>query len=142
MKHELNLKWLENMAFESNIDDHIITLDASEEAGGENRGPRPKKMMLLALAGCTGMDVVSILKKMRVDIKDLNVKVEGELTDEHPMYYKHMKIIYEFTGNDLPFDKLEKAVNLSSEKYCGVQALYKLAIPVETEIIIYNKKNL
>ncbi len=134
MTHEINLGWKEGMAFETTIDGHTITLDTSIENGGTDLGPRPKKLMLIALAGCTGMDVVSILKKMRVDYDTLNVKVEGELTDEHPMYYKSMKIIYEFKGHDLPMDKLEKAVSLSGERYCGVQALYKMAIPVTTEI--------
>lgn len=136
MTHEINLGWKEGMAFETTIDGHTITLDTSIENGGTDMGPRPKKLMLIALAGCTGMDVVSILKKMRVDYEALNVKVEGDLTDEHPMYYKSMKIIYEFKGNDLPIDKLEKAVSLSGERYCGVQALYKMAIPVTTEIRI------
>ena len=134
MKHEIDVKYEAGMAFSADLDGHKITLDASPEVGGEDKGPRPKKKMLLDLAGCTGMDVDSILKKMRVDYDGLNIKVEGELTEEHPKYYKSMKIIYEFAGKDLPMDKLEKAVNLSGEKYCGVQALYKMAIPVETEI--------
>ena len=136
MTHEINLGWKEGMAFETNIDGHFLTLDTSAENGGADLGPRPKKLMLVALAGCTGMDVVSILKNMRVEYHSLNIKVEGELTEEHPMYYKSMKIIYEFSGSDLPLDKLEKAVSLSGERYCGVQALYKLAIPVTTEIRI------
>ncbi|MFB6320020.1 OsmC family protein [Saccharicrinis sp. FJH54] len=136
MKHEINLSWDEGMSFTTDLDGHKLTLDASPEVGGQDKGPRPKKLMLVSLAGCTGMDVVSILKKMRVEYDSLNIKVEGESTEEHPKYYKSMKVIYEFKGNDLPLDKLQKAVNLSSEKYCGVQALYKMAIPVETEIRI------
>jgi putative redox protein len=136
MKHEINLSWDEGMSFTTDLDGHKLTVDASPEVGGQDKGPRPKKLMLVSLAGCTGMDVVSILKKMRVEYESLNIKVEGDSTEEHPKYYKSMKVIYEFKGKDLPLDKLQKAVNLSSEKYCGVQALYKMAIPVETEIRI------
>ncbi len=135
-KHEVKIKWLENMAFEADVNGHKITLDASEAAGGENRGPRPKPLMLAALAGCTGMDVVSILKKMRVEIDVFNVVVEGSLSEEHPKQYTQMRVIYEFKGNDLPMDKLEKAINLSEERYCGVSAMYKKAFGITTEIRI------
>ena len=134
MKHEIDLSWDEGMAFSTDLDGHKLTLDASPDVGGQDKGPRPKKLMLVSLAGCTGMDVVSILNKMRVQYNGLNIKVEGELNEEHPKYYKSMKVIYEFKGKDLPMDKLEKAVNLSAEKYCGVQALYRMAIPIESEI--------
>ncbi|MFB6343313.1 OsmC family protein [Saccharicrinis sp. FJH2] len=134
MKNEINLSWDEGMAFSTDLDGHKLTLDASPEVGGQDKGARPKKLMLVSLAGCTGMDVVSILNKMRVQYDGLNIKVEGELTEEHPKYYKSMKVTYEFKGKDLPMDKLEKAVNLSAEKYCGVQALYRMAIPIESEI--------
>ncbi len=69
------------------------------------------------------MDVVSILNKMRVDIEDFNVTVEGELTEEHPKYFHTITVTYTFKGKDLPMDKLEKAVNLSQERYCGVSAM-------------------
>ncbi len=134
MKTNIDLKWIENMAFESVVNGHTIRVDANEESGGNDSGARPKPLMLVALAGCTGMDVVSILKKMRVTYDDLTISVEAELTEEHPKYYKEMKVIYHFWGNDLPLDKIEKAVNLSEERYCGVSALYKLAIPVTFEI--------
>ena len=118
MLHEVNLKWDEGMAFTTELDGHKLTLDANTESGGSDKGPRPKKLMLLALAGCTGMDVVSILKKMRVEYDYLNIKVEGDSTEEHPKHYQSMKVIYEFKGKNLPMDKIEKAVSLSSEKYC------------------------
>ncbi|MDG5799534.1 OsmC family protein [Marinilabiliaceae bacterium ANBcel2] len=136
MKSDVTIKWQENMAFETEMDGHKLIIDASPEVGGENKGPRPKPFMLLALAGCTGMDVVSMLKKMRVKFDNLEIKVEGELSEEHPKTYKNMKVIYEFSGKDLPQDKLQRAVDLSEEKYCGVSALYKEVIPIETEIKI------
>ncbi|MFW5774371.1 MAG: OsmC family protein, partial [Tangfeifania sp.] len=91
-------------------------------------------LMLAALAGCTGMDVVSILKKMRVDVKDFNVTVEGDLTEEHPKQFSKMHVIYEFKGKNLPMDKLRKAVNLSEERYCGVSATYRKAMEITSEI--------
>lgn len=136
MKHAIDLEWKKAMSFESELDGHKMTIDTSEEGGGNDSGPRPKKLMLLALAGCTGMDIISILKKMKVTPSYFNIKVEANVTEEHPKHYSDMKIIYEFKGDDLPMKQLEKAVNLSSEKYCGVQALYKMAIPVSTEIRI------
>ncbi len=135
-KQEVKVNYLENMAFEADVNGHKIVLDAAEPVGGENRGPRPKPLMLTALAGCTGMDVVSILKKMRVKFDDFNVTVEGDLTDDHPKQYYKMNVIYEFKGKDLPLEKLKKAVSLSEENYCGVSALYKKAIEVTSEIKI------
>lgn len=136
MKHTVNVNWLKKMAFEGNVDGHKIVIDANAEVGGEDRGPRPKPFMLLALAGCTGMDVVSILEKMRVELDDFNVIVEGELTEEHPKQYEKIHVIYEFKGKELPMDKLEKAINLSEERYCGVNAVYKKTIKMSYEIRI------
>jgi len=134
----VKVNWLENMAFEAEVNGHKIIIDAADAVGGENRGPRPKPLMLVALAGCTGMDVVSILKKMRVEVEAFNVVVKGDLTEEHPKQFSQMRVIYEFKGKDLPMDKLEKAVNLSEERYCGVSAMYRKAIGITTEIRIIN----
>jgi len=136
MKSEVSTKWIDKMSFEVEVSGHKFIIDADESVGGENKGPRPKPLMLAALAGCTSMDVVSILKKMRIDFVDFKVYVTGELTDEHPKYYKSMHVIYEFTGKNLPLEKLQNAVSLSEERYCGVSALYKKAIPVTSEIVI------
>jgi len=102
--------------------------------GGEDLGPRPKPLMLVALGGCSGMDVISILKKMRVVPDKFNVQVEGELTEEDPKHFYKIHVIYEFTGKDLPMDKLKKAVELSEEKYCGVGAVYKKTMELTSEI--------
>jgi len=134
----VKVNWLQNMAFEAEVNGHKIVIDAAEPVGGEDLGPRPKPLMLVALAGCTGMDVVSILKKMRIEVETFNVVVEGDLTEEHPKQFSQMRVIYEFKGNDLPMDKLEKAINLSEERYCGVSAMYKKAIGITTEIRILN----
>lgn len=134
MKEAIQLKWTGDMAFEANVDDHRITLDAKPEHGGKDKGPRPKPLMMVALAGCTAMDVASLMKKMRVDIKDFNVIVEGELTEEHPKHYTSMHIIYEFTGDDLPLDKIQRAIELSQDRYCGVSAIYKKVMDLTHEI--------
>lgn len=135
-KVKIDANWLGNMAFEAEVGGHKIILDAAEDVGGENKGARPKPLMLVALAGCTGMDVVSILKKMRVEYESLSISVEGDLAEEHPKYFTAMKVIYTFKGKNVSREKVEQAVNLSKEKYCGVSALYKKVIPVEFEIII------
>lgn len=129
-------KWLNNMAFEAEANGHKIILDAEPEVGGEDRGPRPKPFMLAALGGCTAMDVISILQKMRVNVENFNVHVEGELTDEHPKQFYKMHVIYEFTGKNLPLDKLQKAVELSEDRYCGVSAVYKKVMELTSEIKI------
>lgn len=134
MKHVVDMTLTDKLAFEGDIDGHKVIVDAPIEAGGGDLGPRPKKMMLTALAGCTGVDVVMILKKMKVEYEALNIIVEGELTEEHPKYYNKMKIVYQFKGKDLPMAKLEKAIKLSEEKYCGVSAVYKKAMEMKTEI--------
>lgn len=135
-KHAIDLAWTSGMAFETEMDGHKLVIDADESVGGADRGPRPKPLMLLALAGCTGMDVISILKKMRVEMTGFNVKVEAEMTEEHPKVYSSMHVIYEFKGPDLPMDKLERAVELSEERYCGVSAVYRKAVEMSSEIRI------
>ncbi len=136
MKHLVDLEWKQNMSFETEMDGHLITLDAGSESGGDNLGPRPKKFMLTALAGCTGMDVILILKKMKVFPESFHVLVEGDLTEDEPKRYSKMKVIYQFKGSDLPIEKLKKAVKLSEDKYCGVSAVYKKALDLSSEIRI------
>jgi putative redox protein len=136
MKHVVDLAWTDKIAFETDMDGHKVVIDATKESGGNDLGPRPKKLMLTALAGCTGVDVIMILKKMKVEPEAFNVIVEADVTDEHPKHYSKMKVIYQFKGKDLPKEKLEKAVKLSEEKYCGVTAVYKKAMEMESEIRI------
>ena len=110
MRESISLKWMDNLAFEVNVDGHKITIDAKTEVGGTDKGPPPKPLMMVALAGCTGIDVASLLKKMRVEFDEFNVKVEGDITEEHPKHFSGMHIIYEFAGKDLPVDKIKKAI--------------------------------
>ena len=115
---------------------HAVVMDAPPSVGGSNTGSKPSELLLMAFGGCSGMDVVSILKKMRIELNDFNVRVEGDLTEEHPRQFSKMNVIYEFKGKDLPIDKLQKAINLSEERYCGVSALYRKAITITSEIKI------
>jgi len=141
MKQEICISWKDGMAFEANVDGHKLILDAGEKVGGRNLGPRPKTLMLVALAGCTGMDVVSILTKMNVELDHFDVKVEGTQSEKQPIHYTNMHIIYEFWGKDLPEEKLAKAILLSHERYCGVSAVYKKTMPVTHSIVIHLSNN-
>ena len=125
-----------NMAFEMDMNGHKIVTDAAVEHGGNDYGPRPKALMLAGLIGCTGIDVMLILKKMRVEIEDLNIEVEADQVDEDPKVYTYIKVLYRFKGKDLPLDKLTTAVELSQDKYCGVSAMLSKAVPITHEIII------
>jgi putative redox protein len=136
MKKSVNTQWKGDMKFDSEVNGHHIIIDALPEVGGSDAGPRPKSLMLTALAGCTGMDVVSILKKMRVEVESFNIEVSAEETEEHPKHFTSMHIIYHFGGKDLPLDKLEKAVELSQDRYCGVSFMYRKAMEVTHEIVI------
>ncbi len=127
MRHTAEANWKGNMKFDTEVNGHHFMMDLPESSGGEDTGPRPKPLMLAALAGCTGLDVVSLLKKMRQEITWFNVRVEGDTDDNHPNPFIKMHIIYEFRGDNLQMEKIEKAINLSMERYCGVSAVYRKA---------------
>jgi len=138
MTSSIETNWIGDMAFTTDIDGHTITIDADAAVGGKDQGARPKPFLLMALSGCTGMDVVSLLKKMRVDFKDFKVGVDGELTDEHPKYYNKLHISYKLWGvKEEDYAKVEKAVTLSKTRYCGVSAMLEKSSEVTYEII-YN----
>jgi len=136
MKETIKARWLNDLAFEAEVDGHKLYMDSSMEHGGKNTGPRPKPLMMVALAGCTGMDVAAILKKMREDIEELTIEVEGDVSEDHPKRFEGMKVIYRVKGKGVNRKNVEKAVNLSSTKYCGVSANYTKAFPISHEIII------
>ena len=139
-KNLVTTTWKENMQFESDNPSGLnLFMDAGEESGGEGKGYRPKALMLSSLAGCSGLDVVSLLKKMRVEITDFKIEATGELTDEHPKFYNKVKVDYHFTGSNLKEDKIKKAVNLSVEKYCGVMEMFRQFAEVKTEIFLHEK---
>ena len=136
MADKVILNWQEGMTFEGEVNGHKLVIDADEKVGGKDNGPRPKALMLLALAGCTSMDVVSILNKMRMPYDTFSVEVESNKTEEHPVVYTEFKIVYRFKGKNLDLDKIRKAVDLSQDRYCGVSAMYKHIGPVTFDIEI------
>lgn len=132
--------WQGNMKFTSdNPSGHSVQMDTSPDFGGEESGLSPKAMMLSSLAGCTGLDVVSLLNKMRVNIGAFRIVVDAELTDEHPKYYHRVSVNYHFSGNELNQEKINKAVNLSVERYCGVMEMFRKFAEVETKIHFHKK---
>lgn len=134
MNYSTTTSWKQNMAFETQIGSHKVMTDAPKEAGGDDKAASPKKLMMASLAGCTGVDVVEILKKMRIKIDDLLITVDAELTEDVPSLYKSMHITFEFKGDSLPLDKLKHAVELSQNKYCGVSMMYKKIMDISWEI--------
>jgi putative redox protein len=135
MTNKIEVSWKGQMLFESVAPEGSVMIDAAEEVGGQGKGLRPKAMMLTALAGCSAMDVASLLKKMRAEVADFKIEVEGNLTEEHPKVYDKVKVIYRFYGSDFKKDKIEKAVNLSTERYCGVIEMFRKFAEVSIEII-------
>ncbi|MDA7803512.1 OsmC family protein [Crocinitomix sp.] len=139
MKHTVTANWQENMHYKVTNPDGDLELDSSPEHGGENKGLRPKALMLTSLAGCTGMDISSLFKKMRIEVNHISIEVSANLTDEHPKTYKDTHIIYRFTGSNLPEDKINKAVDLSINKYCGVIEMFRSFSKVTFEIQLVEK---
>ena len=132
--------WKENMLFESdNPGGHSVLIDTSSENGGENKGLGPKALMLSSLAGCSGLDVVSLLKKMRAEVADFKMVVHAELTEEHPKYYHKVAVEYHFYGSNLQEDKINKAVKLSIDQYCGVMEMFRQFAKVTTEVYLHEK---
>ncbi|PIE73505.1 MAG: osmotically inducible protein C [Deltaproteobacteria bacterium] len=136
MTQRITATWQSNMAFSSDIDGHTVITDAPESIGGTNSGPSPKKLMMASLAGCSGIDVAMILGKMRVEVDDFSIEVSGELSDGEPSVYTRMHLRYVFAGKNLPFEKLQRAVQLSQEKYCGVSIMYARIMDISWEIVL------
>ena len=130
---KIELNWKGDSLFESVHDDGIVMIDNPEE-GNEHRGMRPKALMLSSLAGCGGLDIVSLLKKMRAEVDDFKTIVTADLTDEHPKIYKNVVLTYRFYGSDFKKDKIQKAVDLSVERYCGVMEMFRKFSEVTSKI--------
>jgi len=133
---EANIKWVSGMTFKGEQDGHELFLDLPADMGGRNLGAKPKTLLLTGLGGCTGMDVVSILAKMRVELDGFEVQLSADQTDEHPKVFRGIHIKYIFRGKDLPMDKIQKAVTLSEERYCGVSAMLAKACPITRQIVV------
>ena len=139
MSHKVTTTWKGNLQFESdNPNGKTVFMHTSIEHGGNNSGLSPKAMMLSSLAGCSGLDVISILDKMKVKLKDFRIDINGELTDEHPKYYHIVTVDYHFYGENLDEEKIKKAVYLSVEKYCGVMEMFRKFANVNISIHHHN----
>lgn len=133
--HKVLTSWKGKMQFESdNPSGDTFLMDAGPDNGGEGSGLRPKAMMLSSLAGCTGLDVASLIEKMKLNVEDFKIETEGDLTEEHPKTYHTVRVSYHFYGKNLDEKKLERAVNLSVDKYCGVMEMFRQFAQVETKI--------
>ncbi len=146
MEETVNTNWLGKMVFESQIDEFSFRMDSDEIYGGTHSGPRPKPMLLGLLAGCTGMDIISILQKKRVIPDSFFISVTGEVREEHPKYYWNIHIRFEFTGKNFENDpdvlkKIERAVMLSKDNYCAISAMIRNNTILTHEIILKNSNS-
>ncbi|MCW3088170.1 MAG: OsmC family protein [Sediminibacterium sp.] len=117
-------KWVEALAFDATADTgHTVRIDTSVEGGGLGSGMNPKKMLLGSLSGCSGMDVVDILTKMKVFFTSLEIEAEAEQTEDHPKVFKYIQMIYRLDAAPGDLDKVTRAVSLSHDKYCGISAM-------------------
>jgi putative redox protein len=138
MAHKVETQWMGKMQFNALVNGHTVIMDAPERAGGEDAGPIPKPFVLTALSGCTGMDVISILRKQGVEVNDFNVVVTGEISKSHPIVYTSIHLIYEFEGKEASMQAALKAVTDSQELFCGVSAMLKKVVPVTWDVT-YNE---
>lgn len=109
---------------------HSVTMDAAEAHGGRNAGFRPMELILVALGGCTGMDVLSILRKKKQNLTGFEVRVNGERAETHPMVYREVKVEYIVKGKDISEDAVKRAILLSEEKYCSVEAMLRPTVKI------------
>jgi putative redox protein len=137
MKHEIESQWMGKMQFNALVQGHTIIMDAPERVGGENLGPIPKPFILSALSGCTGMDVVALLRKEGMELQDFNMKVSGEISKQVPIEYVAIHLIYEMRGKPEYLEAALNAVRTSQEKICGISHMLKKIIPV-TWNVVYN----
>jgi putative redox protein len=122
------VRWTEGMSFTATPESGAtITLDTLPEHGGAGRGPSPMETVLLALGGCTGMDVVSVLQKMRAPLEGVEIRISADRASEHPRVFTKIHLEYVFTGRGLTADQVKRAVELSQEKYCSVSAMLRTA---------------
>jgi putative redox protein len=139
MTNHITTQWKGGMAFETtNTSGLTFRIDASPEDGGEGKGMRPKALMLSALAGCSGLDVAMLIRKMKLEVRDFRIDTIGQLTEDHPRYYHHVTVEYHFYGKELSETKLKRAVDLSIEKYCGVAEMFRRFAKMEIRTFFHN----
>jgi len=137
------LKWVNNLSFMAKANsNHWVTMDADPKVGGENSASRPLEMLLMGLGGCTGMDVVSILKKMRAPLQDFELEIEAEQAPDHPKVFTKIHIKFIFYGNGIKKQNVERAIELSEEVYCSASAMLKKTAEIKTSYEIREPKTL
>ena len=120
----ISVNWVDGLLMVGKSDSgHTITMDGPPESGGENLGVRPMEMLLLGVAGCTMIDVVTTLKKMRQDLSHLETKINAERATDHPKVFTDIHIQFVVKGKDLDPKKVDKAITLSAEKYCSASIM-------------------
>ena len=120
----ISVNWVDGLLMVGKSDSgHTITMDGPPESGGENLGVRPMEMLLLGVAGCTMIDVVTTLKKMRQDLSHLETKINAERATDHPKVFTNIHIQFILKGQDLDEKKVDKAITLSAEKYCSASIM-------------------
>ncbi len=116
-----SVTWLDHMAMVAKSGSgHEIMFDAAADHGGEDRGARPKELTLLSLGGCTGMDVISIMQKKRVPFTRFSIDLEADTSSEHPQVFTEIRLIYRTEGQGVEREPVDRAIQLSQERYCGV----------------------
>lgn len=136
MKLQAKINWDHDLVFKAHLDGFDFIIDSPQTPGTKAVGPRPKGLTLVSLLGCTGMDVISILGKMKVKVEKFELSAEAVLADEHPKKIMAIKVIYAFTGSGLTPEPLGKAISLSEEKYCGVRATLAPSVAFSHEIVV------
>lgn len=125
------LKRVKGITFVGKTDsNHWLTLDGPENFGGSNAGIRPKELLLVALAGCTASDVVTILEKKKIYLKDFEINITAQQQEEHPQVYTKINLEYVFYGSNIPVEAVERAIELSQTKYCSVTAMLQKAVEI------------
>ena len=137
--HTTTTTWKGKMQFEStNPSGETFLINAAPEHGGAGAGLRPKALLLSSLAGCSGLDVASLIEKMKLEVADFKIETIANLTEEHPKVYDAVTVEYHFYGKNLDENKLQKAVNLSVEKYCGVMEMFRQFAKIEIKTIFHH----
>ena len=120
----ISVKWIDGMLMVGKSDSgHAVVMDGPPEIGGENLGVRPMEMLLLGMAGCTIIDVVSTLKKMREDVVDCQTQVSADRSEEYPKVFTNINVHFILKGKQLNPSKVDKAIKLSAEKYCSASIM-------------------
>ncbi|MGD2085834.1 MAG: OsmC family protein [Candidatus Aminicenantes bacterium] len=133
---DARVEWKDGMAFEAHLGGFHFTIDSDEQFGGLNRGPQPKGLTLVSLAGCTAMDVISILEKMRVKVDAFEVATDAVMEKNYPKRILEIVVKYSFKGEDVPLNKVKQAIELSLENYCGISATLRPSVKISHQIII------